>query len=232
MAVLDGMKLGPFKAILAHEYGHFSNKDTAGGGFALAVRRSLINMAQGLGAGGVAQWYNPAWLFLNGFYRVFLRISQGASRLQEVLADRWAAFSYGAEAFERGLRHVIERSAHFDLHSYHTLNEVMNQQKALVNLYSYRPAHEIDEEIVERKMEEAINADPSPYDSHPSPVDRFAWVQALQARPTGNLTKSETDVWGLLPDREEIERMMTAQVQTNIRIAHELEMAAEAEAAG
>ena len=47
--VLDGMKLRAFKGILAHEYGHFHNEDTAGGGFALAVRRSVLTMAVGLG---------------------------------------------------------------------------------------------------------------------------------------------------------------------------------------
>jgi Zn-dependent protease with chaperone function len=115
--ILEGMSLGPFRAILAHEYGHLSNQDTAGGGFALAVRRSLHTMAENLAARGAAGWYNPAWLFLNGFYSIFLRISQGASRLQEVLADRWAALSYGAQAFEEGLRHAITQSIRFEAHA-------------------------------------------------------------------------------------------------------------------
>jgi len=116
-AALDGMRLGPLKAILAHEYGHFSNRDTAGGGFALAVRRSLLTMGQGIARSGAARWYNPAWLFVNGFYRVFLRISQGASRLQEVLADRWAALAFGSRAFEEGLRHIVARSVRFVVHT-------------------------------------------------------------------------------------------------------------------
>src|SRR2546425_8822909 len=48
-AALEGMRLGPFKAILAHEYGHFSNRDTAGGGVALAGGRSLFAPGQGVG---------------------------------------------------------------------------------------------------------------------------------------------------------------------------------------
>src|SRR5262249_42282222 len=58
--VLDGMKVGEFKAVLAHEYGHFSNADTAGGGFALAVRRSVLVMTISLARSGAAAWYNPA----------------------------------------------------------------------------------------------------------------------------------------------------------------------------
>jgi hypothetical protein len=54
IGVLEGFQLGPLRAVLAHEYGHFQNRDTAGGGLALAVRRSLFTMAQGLAQGGAA----------------------------------------------------------------------------------------------------------------------------------------------------------------------------------
>lgn len=45
------------------------------GGLALAVRRSLVTMARTLAENGAAAWYNPVWLFLNGFYRVPARFS-------------------------------------------------------------------------------------------------------------------------------------------------------------
>src|SRR4029079_11659575 len=152
VGVLDGLELAPFKAILAHEYGHFSNQDTAGGGFALAVRRSLFTMAHHLAAGGAATWYNPAWWFVNGFHRVFLRISQGASRLQEVLADRWAAFTYGAAAFERGLRHVIERSVYFDAHADAALGKAIQTKIPLANLYQVEPARLPDQADLSYKI--------------------------------------------------------------------------------
>ncbi len=139
LGVLDGMKLRPFRAILAHEYGHFSNRDTAGGGLALAVRRSLLTMAQRLAEGGAAAWYNPAWLFVSGFYKLFLRISQGASRLQEILADRWAALGYGSKAFEAGLLHVIRRDLEFHTHVQNTLSELEAREQPLTNLYGYQP---------------------------------------------------------------------------------------------
>src|SRR6185369_12314593 len=126
--------------------------------------------AFGLASGGAATWYNPAWLFLNGFNRVFLRISEGASRLQEVLADRWAAFAYGADAFESGLRHVIERSVRFDAHVGATLNEVVKSKAALANLYTYEPAKRVEEKDVAAAVNEALNRKASAYDSHPSPA--------------------------------------------------------------
>lgn len=212
IGVLEGLKLGPFKAIMAHEYGHFSNQDTAGGGFALAVRRSLFTMGEHLAEGGAAEWYNPAWLFFQGFHRVFLRISQGASRLQEVLADRWAAFTYGATAFEQGLRHVIERSVYFNAHANAALGTAVQTQLPVTNLYQFETSALAGESDLKQEIEEALRAEPSPYDSHPSPVDRFKWVHAV-AGPGGELSAADqTEVWDLFENREEIERTFTRAV--------------------
>jgi Zn-dependent protease with chaperone function len=230
-AALEGMHVGPFKAILAHEYGHFSNRDTAGGGFALAVRRSLLTMGQGIARGGAAAWYNPAWLFVIGFYRVFLRISQGASRLQEVLADRWAALSYGSRAFEEGLRHVVARAVRFNAHADATLNEVIGAKRPLENLYTYRPERPPIATGVEASVKEALEAKPSPYDSHPSPAERIAWVRAMNASGTGTSSRDAEDVWSLFPDRETIERAMTAVIRQNIAAAHGVRIAGAAQTA-
>lgn len=51
VAVLDGMTLGQLRSVLAHEYGHFSNRDTAGGGLGLSVRRSSLVDHDGAGTG-------------------------------------------------------------------------------------------------------------------------------------------------------------------------------------
>ena len=226
VGVLDGMRVGPFKAILAHEYGHLSNQDTAGGGFALAVRRSLVTMAHGLAASGAAAWYNPAWLFLNVFYRIFLRISQGASRLQEVLADRWAAAIYGATAFEQGLRHVIERSIYFDAFANASLKEVVDGKVPLANLYQHRPATPPPAEEIQQAVQAALSRPPSPYDSHPSPVDRFAWVRALPTQGTASSAGDEGEAWDLFGDRTTTEVEMTATIRQNLQASYDMEIPA------
>jgi Zn-dependent protease with chaperone function len=213
VGVLDGLSLGPLRAVLAHEYGHFSNRDTAGGGFALAVRRSLIAMAEALAQNGAAAWYNPAWLFLNGFYRVFLRISQGASRLQEILADRWAAFTYGSKAFEEGLRHVVERSVRFAARANVTLQEMVARRQPVANLYAHQPAEPIPEEAVAKRVREVLNRPPSVYDSHPSPTERTRWVRALAAKGTAASSDDAAEAWSLFADRKAIEERMTAAVR-------------------
>lgn len=223
IGVLEGMRLDAFRAVLAHEYGHFSNRDTAGGGFALAVRRSTLAMAIGLAKGGAASWINPAWLFVNGFLRTFMRISQGASRLQEVLADRWAAFTYGADAFERGLRHVIQRSIRFDQELNLKLQDVIEHKKSLANVYRHEPSESVDEGVIAAQFQAALEAEPSPYDSHPRPADRIAWVQALD---TNGATRSGEDgvAWDLFSGREAIEEFMTGQIRQAIQTNHGIEI--------
>ena len=217
--VLEGMKLRAFKGVLAHEYGHFHNEDTAGGGFALAVRRSMLTMAVGLAERGQASPLNPAWWFVKGFYSVFLRISQGASRLQEVLADRWAAFAYGSEAFEEGMRHVVRRSLVFDAHADHTLAEVLEHKRALANLYRYAPEVRATDEDLEKAFEEAWNAAPSPYDSHPRPADRIEWVRALGAEGSAAGPDDEEQAWTLFSDRAAVEEQMTGVVRMRVETA-------------
>lgn len=215
---LQSLPVIELKSILAHEYGHFQNEDTAGGGFALAVRRSLMAMALGLAQGGAAAWYNPAWMFLQGFHRVFIRISHGASRLQEVLADRWAAFAYGSEAFKRGLRNVIENSVRFDDHVNRTLHQVIDQKQPLANLYSFEPDEKGAPENVRKAIDDAIDRKASPYDSHPAPKDRFELVAALAAEGKGPGLYDEEDAWSLFGDRGKLEKMMTDEVRMRIAV--------------
>jgi Zn-dependent protease with chaperone function len=231
VGALEGLKIGPFKAILAHEYGHFSNRDTAGGGLALAVRRSLLTTAHHLAAGGAAAWYNPAWLFLLGFEKVFLRISQGASRLQEVLADRWAAFTYGAKSFEAGLTHVIRRSVLFDAHVKAAMSEVVRSKRPLPNLYTYQPAAAVvNDNDIEWAIREALNREPSPYDSHPAPMDRFRWVQAIGGG-SEHSAADEEELWTLFRDREAVERLLTVQVRANVAANHGIQIPGEEKSA-
>jgi Zn-dependent protease with chaperone function len=216
--VLDGMSVRAFKSVLAHEYGHFRNEDTAGGELALAVRRSLGAMTLELIRSRLASPYNPAWWFVRGFWRAFLGISQGASRLQEVLADRCAAFAYGSRAFEEGLRHVIAREVRFGSHVKMTLDEVVKNKLALPNLYAFVPSTTTDEPALEREVAEALAKESSHFDSHPRPADRLAWVTALAVeRPV--TPEDEGEAWSLFEDRGAIEAKMTAEVRAKLQRA-------------
>lgn len=209
VALLDGMTVRELKALIAHEMGHFKNEDTAGGGLALAVRRTILLMAMGLARAGAAVPWNPAWWFVRMYHAFFLRISQGASRLQEVLADRWAILAYGSQPFARGLEHVIERSAYFESHVDRTIHEVKEAELGLSNLYTYEPKKPVSSKIVAEKTRELIEAKPSVYDSHPSPAERLATAEAFAAVGEPEEPGDDDPAWSLFEDRESVERAMT-----------------------
>jgi Zn-dependent protease with chaperone function len=215
-AVLDGMRLRELKAVLAHEYGHFHNEDTAGGRFALAVRRSLFTFAMHLARGGAANNLNPAWWFVRGFNRVFHGVSQGATRLQEILADRWAAFAYGSEAFARGLTHVVSRSVRFDAHLAATLQEVVPAKQAVANFYAFVPKKDLEPKKIEDAVEQAMSRPASPYDSHPRPVDRIEWVTRIAADGAPATEDDALDAWSILSDREAIEKRMSDELRARL----------------
>jgi Zn-dependent protease with chaperone function len=213
--VLPGMTQGQFKAVLAHEYGHFSERDTAGGNLARQVRLAMHRMAHTFLVSGQAHWYNPAWLFINGFNRVFLRITLGASRLQEVLADRYAALIYGVESFADGLTHIVRQSLTFDLQLEQKVGSSTHLGLGLSNLYASTVIPDPLVEPLETKMCKRMSQPTSPYDSHPSLQDRIRFLQQIDsiAKSKG----SPDPVWSLFSDAGSLQEEMMDIIRENVK---------------
>lgn len=238
LGLLNGLTQVQLKSILAHEFGHISNRDTAGGSIALHVRRTIFASARAMAEGGAAAWYNPAWLFINAFYRIFLRVSQGASRLQEVLADQWAALAYGSRAFTTGLKQVIRRSIEYDLISNIEIRQAIQERRHLKNLYILNVPEkwpDLDQDNdgektdendapepdstpvkkIEAAMNEAMKRQASPFDSHPAPQQRIRWVESLQ-----NVPEVEDDgrpAWELLENAKVLQEMMISELDERVQ---------------
>jgi Zn-dependent protease with chaperone function len=219
LGALPGMTVGQFQAILAHEYGHFSNRDTAGGQMVRQVMISLHNLAYGLAASGQATRINPVWLFVDGFHRIFLRITLGASRLQEILADRYAVLAYGVTDFTAGLTHVVRQGLTFDLQVQQEVGSAHHQRRRLQNLYALPPVPEGRQSVLETRLDEALTRTTSPYDSHPAIKDRLRLVSALDAASQD--TGGAEPAWALLGNPELLQQEMTKQVQENIKKANQ-----------
>jgi hypothetical protein len=135
------------------------------------------------------------------------------------MADRWVAFVYGAKVFEQGLRHVVERSIRFQAYVNVILQEVVDGKITLANLYSYEPSKTpAEREIVEAVG--AIHAKPSPFDSHPSPVERFALVNVLRTDVARHSADADLDFWCLFVDFAAIQAWMTDRIRTNVERNH------------
>jgi hypothetical protein len=69
---------------------------------------------------------------------------------------------------------------------------------------------------VEDAIEQAMSRPASPYDSHPRPADRIAWVTKLAAAGPPESTGDVEDAWTLLSQREVIEKQMTDEVRARL----------------
>ncbi len=174
--VLKDFKLNDFRAVLAHEYGHFSNRDTAGGAVAMRVRNDLHKFYNALVVEGQASAWNVGFQFIRLYDFIFRRISNGATRLQEVMADRVAAETYGAQAFQNGLTYVVKRNIEFVHLAHAEITDARNTKRAFNNLYELVPA---DSKTIDEEVQQSLNRKTTQDDTHPSPVDRFRYIKGL-----------------------------------------------------
>jgi Zn-dependent protease with chaperone function len=190
--ILNDFKVDEFRAVLAHEYGHFSNRDTAGGSVAFRVRTDIHRYAWSLALNGQARWWNLAYQFLRLYDFLFRRISHGATRLQEILADRAAAEMYGARSFENGLTHVIVKTIHFNLIAGNEIIDAKNEKRGFSNLYELplRFQDKIEEEIKESMSRTTTNDD-----THPCPNDRFRYISGIKGLKLRQSTQTVTELF-------------------------------------
>lgn len=202
---LNDFKERSFRAVLAHEYGHFTHRDTAGGDVAIRVNNDMMKFAVEMANRGQAVHWNIAFQFLRLYHFIFRRISHGATRLQEVLADRVAVKNYGADAFEEGLRHVVRRGIELDEVAYWEINGAHKQKRALQNLYELK-VPETDKDRIEDKIEAEINRPSSEDDTHPAPAERFRLARKITCN---NVIADAGMVWDLFTDRQAVTSEMS-----------------------
>lgn len=212
--VLEDFEQGAFRAVLAHEYGHFSHRDTAGGDVALRMGNCMVAFVTALAKAGFAVWWNLAFQFLRLYDFLFRRISHGATRLQEVLADRVAIQHYGLDAFRNGLTHVIRRSLFFHKLAGEEIQEAIQQERVVANLYSLpTPRDSAALNDLEEEVAKEIQAKTTEDDTHPSPSDRFRLGERIHCTTS---CRFDGFVWQLFGDPAALMAEMTSLVASRV----------------
>ena len=219
VGALEGMTRQQLRSILAHEYGHFSNRDTAGGRLPAVVQSSLFASMVRIARGGGATFYNPAWHFVRGFHALFLRITLGASRLREIMADQFAAVIYGGQAFAGGLTHIVRRSLEFDRNLDVLASRAQMDAQPIASLYAMPAVPAGGQADLEAKFRERMNDPGSPYDSHPPPGFRINWVGRLSVAADEQPADAGEPAWSLFSNREALEREMTTLANSRLAAA-------------
>ena len=215
VGVLNGFNQNAFRAVLAHEYGHFIHRDTAGGDMAIRVNSDMMKFALGMIRSGQNTFWNLGFHFIRLYHRIFSRISHGAGRLQEALADRRAAYHYGPKAFEEGLSHVVRRQIEFERLVDKEVMAAVESNRALLNLYELSAAEEKEQHrTVEEEFVKAVNRKTADTDTHPSPIERFRLARRVVSKKVSAATGM---VWDLFADREKLTHEMSSLVNTQVR---------------
>jgi Zn-dependent protease with chaperone function len=213
-SLLSSLTTSELKALLAHEYGHFSNRDTAGGDVAMTVNASLLSTALSLARSGVSA-LNPAWQFLKVYSGLFARITQGASRLQEILADRFSALQYGPAAFAGGLTAAVRRQVLFNAEVNEQVRVVGVGKQPIKNLYT-PPAFPAERIVgLDAQLREAMEAKASEFDSHPPPNQRIELVSRYPEPSAAS--EPDDEAWSLIPNRASFEADFTWKVNEQLR---------------
>jgi Zn-dependent protease with chaperone function len=183
MSTMHFLTVHELQAILAHEYAHFSHRDTLYNRFIYQVTLSLTQALKGMGAsGGSLNYFNPFYWFLFLYYKSYTLLSAGFSRSREFLADRMAASLYGADVFASALTKVSTDGTLFEMTIYSNIARLLEQNQAFVNMYAAFRTYR-DEQLSAQEREELhqklLAEEESMFASHPTYRERIEAVAPL-----------------------------------------------------
>lgn len=209
LSTMHFLTVSELKAILAHEYAHFSHQDTFYSRFIYQVSLSIAVAMDGMKeAGGFLTYFNPFYWFFWLYYKAYALLSSGFSRSREFLADRMACSLYGADVFANGLTKVCTDGTLFESYIYDKIAEMLKKDKEYVNMYvAFRKFRDEKLSAKERdKFYKKILAhEPSLFDSHPTFGERIDAVKALsKAKKTNSISALQ-----VFEEPDEIEKEMT-----------------------
>jgi len=214
LSSLHDLTIDEFKAILAHEYGHFSNRDTQWSSFTYTMGNSLLRTLESTpgpakvktGETNLAQIIvslNPAYWFLLVYVKLYFKITAEFSRIREVMADKRAIELYGGEAFSRGLMKIATNDVIFnEIIQNDWVPKFLKEEKTISNFSKFmdlvyenvneNTINELKSEILSKSQTQSV------FDSHPSLKTRVDYASRLNRGEEKDREKIDKlfDNWG------------------------------------
>ncbi|MCX5659477.1 MAG: M48 family metallopeptidase [Planctomycetota bacterium] len=178
MGALNYLGVDHLRSILAHEYGHFSNKDTFFSRFIFRVSGGYAAIGQTL-AGQKIQYINPLFWLIKGYAWVYHALAASFSRVREYAADRFAVEAYGQPLFLQALMAAHVEGTFFSQVGMKRAFELAQEGKGFRNIYHFvgssRRMFQHDARAdVDSVVKEMLEAKTGRFDSHPALADRLA----------------------------------------------------------
>jgi Zn-dependent protease with chaperone function len=195
-----------FRAVLAHEFGHYHGGDTKIGPWIYKTRGAIGRTLHSLGNGS---WLQKPFLW---YGNMFLRITHAVSRRQEFVADELAARTVGAKPLADGLRSIHKVAPAYDYYWRSECAPVLNAGflPPLADGFARFASVGAMAEKMDKHLEEQLtNGKADPYDTHPPLKERIAAVASLPAGPD---LGEDLPAVSLLEDVPALERALISQM--------------------
>jgi len=217
LGLLQGLTIDEFRAVLAHEFGHFSRGDTKLALLISRTRTTIIRTIQGLPAlsnfgkmaTGVASVVQKPFVLYGNWY---LRVTQAISRRQEYLADELSVTTVGRATADSALRRTLMMDTAFQMYFGTVLGPALNAgylPPFSAGLGRYAAGEAVRDDLLKSLAWHLENVKSQAYDSHPSLSER---LQAIAALPAGRAPEPGPPAITLLENVPERERELFAFV--------------------
>lgn len=191
LPLLAALDVHEFRAVIAHEFGHYEGGDTRLGPWVYRTRNAIGRTLEEVAKHSTVlvkpfEWYGMA----------FLRITHAVSRRQEYVADAVAARVAGAHAIASALRRLERAGAGFSGYWSSEVSPVLEKGFRPPMLEGFRQfmndprvRDELDT-LLTRSIEDGKS---DPYDTHPALRERLAALEQLADRlPSSGASSSGT----------------------------------------
>jgi len=181
LPLMQLLTVSEFRAVLAHEFGHFRGGDTRLGPSIYRARQAIARTVQLAGSVSIV-----LWLPFRAYATLFFRITQAVSRAQEYAADALAASVVGAMPLAFALRKLPGGSLALDLYLRHELVPAIAAgfEPPVAAGFLHFVTREPTLALTTRFAQEQLARPPhDPYDSHPPTAARLSALATLPPGP-------------------------------------------------
>jgi Zn-dependent protease with chaperone function len=215
LPLLQILTVSRFRAVLAHEFGHYYSGDTRLGPWVYKTRAAMVRTLLGLGRPSAvlkvvtrfalaSLAYVIVTRVMMAYWNLFLRITQRISRRQELRADELACSVAGSRALIEGLQDIHRAAA--------ALSAYLGELGIALGA-GYRPpiaqgfglfmaAGNVHEALEAHLVKELAHPQTRPFDSHPPLRERLLAAGRL---PPGNDPQDDQPAISLIEDVTSLE---------------------------
>jgi hypothetical protein len=208
-----------FRAVLAHEFGHYYGGDTRLGPWVYTTRAAMVRTLQRMAEPSALLEiftrvalarlaYGLVMFGLGAYWKLFMRVTQVVSRRQEYRADELACRMSGAAALIEGLRRIEGASSAFPFFWQSELAPALQAgylPPIAQGFGRFLATPDITRAVSKHLEAQLKDGSTNPYDTHPALRDRIAAARLLDA---GSEEENPASAITLLDNVNQMERAL------------------------